>query len=444
MQFDLTVGDQPTETTDEDELVHAAGAVAVKPPPPKAPHRRHSDSPDFGREPLGGKQHNKLAAPPRFAGEVVGPASDPSLTGPAHGPKRSPKNSTAHKTAPQPPPGLAGKPTQAPTPLPKSGMVQMHAPNLLNSLQAPEAPPSTSTESHMHPSPPWLQSLQNDLQRLVLQQDSLLQELNNCATTTRKNSECIHTLQTRSEAHERLHAEAESRITKLEREVAEIRSRPVSPYTPRGGMGTPRGQGSTTASSAGGRPIDDFQLVVGGFVNARRIELQEEIRQFFEKHSVPQVLKEVHVPYLRSNIARIELNFPHSADVSQRRQIQAQVLQVLKENYETSLPNQDTNKLWFQRNRSPEDRQMIRSILRTKDIMQSLAQPDSRTEFEWRGRVYLDGENVLFHVSQRPATGEHYLLSDVRGSHNGWYVDVSLVARLLGRSTHDILQSCEA
>ena len=35
-------------------------------------------------------------------------------------------------------------------------------------------------------------------------------------------------------------------------------------------------------------------------------------------------------------------------------------------------------------------------------------------------------------------------LSDVRGSHNGWYVDVSLVARLLGRSTHDILQSCEA
>eukprot|EP00439_Symbiodinium_sp_Y106_P079126 s1207_g17.t2 len=124
------------------------------------------------------------------------------------------------------------------------------------------------------------------------------------------------------------------------------------------------------------------------------------------------------------------------------RQIQAQVLQVLKENYETSLPNQDTNKLWFQRNRSPEDRQMIRSILRTKDIMQSLAQPDSRTEFEWRGRVYLDGENVLFHVSQRSATGEHYLLSDVRGSHNGWYVDVSLVA--LGRSTHDILQSCEA
>ena len=134
-------------------------------------------------------------------------------------------------------------------------------------------------------------------------------------------------------------------------------------------------------------------------INARRIELQEEIRQFFEKHSGPQVLKEVHVLTFGPILLGIELNFPHSADVSQRRQIQAQVLQVFKENYETSLLNQDTNKLWFQHNRSPEDRQMIRSILHTKDIMQSLAQPDSRTEFEWRGRVYLDGENVLFHVS---------------------------------------------
>ena len=72
--------------------------------------------------------------------------------------------------------------------------------------------------------------------------------------------------------------------------------------------------------------------------------------------------------------------------------------------------------------------------------MQSLVQPDSRTEFEWRCRIYLDRENVLFYASQRPAIGEHYLLTDVRGSHNGWYIDVSLIARLLGRGTYDILQ----
>ena len=101
----------------------------------------------------------------------------------------------------------------------------------------------------------------------MVQQDSLLQELTNCTTTTtRQNSDCIHTLQKRSEAHERLHTETESRITKLEREIADMRSRPSSPYTPRDGSMTPRGQGSTTASSAGGRPIDDFQLVIGGLL----------------------------------------------------------------------------------------------------------------------------------------------------------------------------------
>ena len=60
-------------------------------------------------------------------------------------------------------------PSQVPTPLPKSNSVQVHAPNLLNSVQASETPPSAATESHAHPSPLWLRGLQNDLQRLVLQ-----------------------------------------------------------------------------------------------------------------------------------------------------------------------------------------------------------------------------------------------------------------------------------
>ena len=64
----------------------------------------------------------------------------------------------------------------------------------------------------------------------------------------------------------------------VEREIADMCSRPSSPYTPRGGSMTPRGQESTTVSSAGGRPIEDFQLVIGRFMTARRIELQAEIR----------------------------------------------------------------------------------------------------------------------------------------------------------------------
>ena len=76
--------------------------------------------------------------------------------------------------------------------------------------------------------------------------------------------------------------------------------------------------------------------MIGGFVNAKRSDLQAELRSFFEQHGGPEVLKEVFVPYLRSNIARLELNFPGEADLRQRRLIQTQVLEVLKTNYTRS------------------------------------------------------------------------------------------------------------
>ena len=41
------------------------------------------------------------------------------------------------------------------------------------------------------------------------------------------------------------------------------------------------------------------------------------MRGFFQQHGGPEVLKEVYVPYLRSNIVRLELNFPAEADLRQ-------------------------------------------------------------------------------------------------------------------------------
>ena len=162
----------------------------------------------------------------------------------------------------------------------------MPASNLPNLVHEP-GPGGIAGETAV--SPPWLSSLQADLQRLVSQQGSLLHELATCTTSTKQNTACIRTLQTRSEAHEKMHIDVESRI-KLEREISELRSRPPSPYTPRGPQ-TPRGgQGSTTASSTGGRPIDDFQLVIGGFSNAKRSELQAEIREFLWSTSIKRGL----------------------------------------------------------------------------------------------------------------------------------------------------------
>ena len=407
-EYDLTEHDEDRKSvvldtdipSDHDELQDASGGVgdltAVA-----GSELRQSLSPDFGRL----KEHNVSALhPPHFAGEVAANSAANSEFGAEftdRGARRSPR--------------------------------RINPPN--------KAERATVTDA----SPSWLPDLQASIQRLSVQQEAFLHEMTKCTAVTQEHRSCISTLQKRSEAHERLHTEHEGRISRIERELAELKSRGPSPATPRGGGFTPRSiQGSTTASSAGGRLVDDLQIVIGGFVNAKRADLQAELRSFFEQHGGPEVLKEVFVPYLRSNITRLELNFPGEADLRQRRLIQTQVLEVLKTNYTRStIPGQESNNLWIQRNRSPEDRQMIRSILRTKDILQSLSPASSCVEFEWRGRVYLDGHNVLFHTSQKSVSPNHFPLSDAKGSHNGWWIDTGLVSRLLGRGVQEVEDRCQ-
>ena len=136
LQYDLAAGDENTGATDDDELAHAAGTPVAKAPPPKGAHRRHSDSPDFGREVPGTKHPISVAAPPRYAGDVSG-ATTEQLTGVPQGSKRGSRTSSSHKTMHHVPPGLAARPAQtAPLP-PKANPAQLHVSNSPNLMHAP-------------------------------------------------------------------------------------------------------------------------------------------------------------------------------------------------------------------------------------------------------------------------------------------------------------------
>ena len=135
VQYDLTAGDEHLGTTDDDELTHAAGTPTVKTPHPKGTHRRHSDSPDFGREVSGTKHPISLAAPPRFAGDVTGAAAE-KLVGVAQGPKRGSRTSSGHKGMHHVPPGLASRPAQAALSPPKANPGLTHASISPNLVQA--------------------------------------------------------------------------------------------------------------------------------------------------------------------------------------------------------------------------------------------------------------------------------------------------------------------
>ena len=154
------------------------------------------------------------------------------------------------------------------------------------------------------------------------------------------------------------------------------------------------GFASSTASSSGDRPIDDFHIVLGGFCNATRSELQAEIKELIEIQGAPGVLKEVYGPYLRSNIARLTLNYPAQLNTGERRRIQAQVIAAVKKAYTTSA-----------------------------DLMEGFVD-SGRVEWEWRGRVYVDTQNVLFddHLSDARA-------SITAGTYTvGWLLGLTAVA----------------
>ena len=82
--------------------------------------------------------------------------------------------------------------------------------------------------------PAWLSGLRGDIQQLVHQQDAFLVEVFICTQTAQQHAAANTTLTTRSEAHGKLHADHEVRIAKLEPELADYRSRALSPFTPRG------------------------------------------------------------------------------------------------------------------------------------------------------------------------------------------------------------------
>ena len=178
--------------------------------------------------------------------------------------------------------------------------------------------------------PTWLSSLRGDIQQLVHQQNqnAFLVEVFICTQTAQQHTAANTTSTTSSEAHGKLHADHEARIAKLEPELADYRSRALFPLhsqrrdTPRslGGLYLPQHPLSEDAL------LMTSRLCLGGFRFAKRCDLQAEIRAFFKHQGAPGVLQKVYAPYLRSNIARLTLNYPGHMNTGARRRAQTLVI----------------------------------------------------------------------------------------------------------------------
>ena len=160
------------------------------------------------------------------------------------------------------------------------------------------------------------------------------------------------------------------RLDSMEKELREVRRRSVSPVqTPRNATGQAP---SLAPSSATGAVVDDWQLVVGGYRDAKREDIQQEIRDLFEAASALPLLRNIITPYVRSNICRIELLYLDE-NLQARRRVQQSVIvgirkQIEQRHKQSRISGQEQASLWVSRNRSIEERNRMRALLGLRDF----------------------------------------------------------------------------
>ncbi|CAE7238466.1 unnamed protein product, partial [Symbiodinium necroappetens] len=178
--------------------------------------------------------------------------------------------------------------------------------------------------------------------------------------------------------------------------------------------------------------VDDLQLVIGGWDDAKRGEIEQEVRELFSKIEASPLLLNIHVPFVRSRFARVELLFT-SSSIAERRRIQTLTLEALKKalvDYTSAIQGQQAKRLWVTRNRSKEDREKIRALVSMKDYAKRYLD-EGQIDLDWRGRLWLKGEQVLYwHVWKKPVDGS-VMLTNAAGDETGWWVDSDQFAKLL-------------
>ena len=222
----------------------------------------------------------------------------------------------------------------------------------------------------------------------------------------------------------------QNRLDEMEEEMKDLRAgRSISPGPNR------------AASGMGGQPIvDDLQLVIGGWKEARKADIEEEVRRLFSRLEATPLLKDLHIPFIRSNFARIELQFGTSK-LAERRQVQALTLKALKQHFAneptSQIPQQTGNRLWASRNRSKDERAKIRALVGVKEYCAQHINP-MFIDLDWRGKLWIRGEQVLFQANQHRPSDSSLMLNDSKGDESGWWVDLHVLSQVLPRDKNTI------
>ena len=193
---------------------------------------------------------------------------------------------------------------------------------------------------------------------------SLRQDLHGFKSTLHKHEGQIACLTQAHQDNATLHENTQKRLRALEAEVAELRGASRSPTPSRGGVGwswygperTPPG------TPRGTSPADELSIVIGGWSDARKPEIEREVRELLGRVSVE--FADIMVPYARSNFCRVLLVVDDKIHFADSLRAQQSVITTLKGlDPKSTLPGSEGSKLWVTAHRTPEERAKIRAVV---------------------------------------------------------------------------------
>ena len=328
--------------------------------------------------------------------------------------------------------------------------------NSLHAAAAAAAPASAMPCYQHAPSemPPWLSDIYSGLQSLHSKADRQYAEIHQGLQT---QSLRLTQVESVSAEHTDLHQQTARKLKTLEEKIRELENQKDASRSPKQFQGAPRSPRSPRSPRNSHFGFDhddepDLDLVIGGWVDARRDDAIEETKNILRDCQLLDHIDEVWAPYSRTSFVKLRVSFEKETSLALKRRKQTSILEKIKsKRYVSGVAGSENIKLWATRSKSPEERRMTRAIvlckqfyahLPHKDPSQANPFPEHSIDISWNGKVFVGQHQLLgsIHRDGEPGIND-LLLSDARGNHLEWYLMARVFAKVTGRAEED-LQSC--
>ena len=377
----------------------------------------------------------KTTVPAAAAAATGEPTAPPSVPAPVNLPRLPPLG---------PLPKLPTTPTS--TEAHSAKVSGTHGPNVAQDLIQSSAPP------------PWLAQVLDSLHGMHSKQDALSTDVSavqrHFQQELNTHRQAIQGLQSAHEANASLHETTARKILALEEQVQELRAAARTP--PRTPPRSPRNLGPRREGSRSPGPRqpqtlqdlrDELQIIVGGWLDARRDEIEREVQSWLQEIGKQQHVHEIVVPYIRCSHAKILLDLTQDASIVSGRALQKNVIDSLKAaNLATNIPGQQENRIWVTPHRTIEERNRIKAVVSVKEFMSAEALRRGiacDVDLVWRGKVFMGKHQVLGSMLRGDPGDTDILLEDARGDHTGWYLIGAKVAEAFRISVDEVRQLWE-